>query len=361
MMFLVGLVFVWALYVFPARALMMSGEPIFPVLGRQGSWVASAFMLYLVMALIAVTLSRFEDTLWPSFASFRGRIGLRTGLYRIDETGWRVSALAVVLFAATDIMLLPLGVAAFAGFWTLSRRPVEVRKVRDLREEGDPGPNEPVAAGGAGHAHEQNEGIVIRVFSWGADASDADAPINHLELSVSERTYKEFARVNPANVGGGSTRGYRRLIEKGLTAEVRNLAREIHAMALERELSSYQEASLALAFVQAVPNGPDSPEGARRYIKWPVETLYENQGDSADKTVLLAAVLRALDYPVIVVEAGGKTGVGVGGAEGIPGRFINHKGAKYYYCDPTAPGRKFGQAPEEIIGERLWVYNVDKG
>jgi hypothetical protein len=105
----------------------------------------------------------------------------------------------------------------------------------------------------------------------------------------------------------------------------------------------------------------DQETKARRYTRWPIETLYENVGDSGCKSVLLAALFQALDHETVIVESRGRTAVGVGGADGLPGRFLQHKGKKYYYCEPMTPDRQIGQLPPELSDDRLWVYNIETG
>ncbi len=83
-------------------------------------------------------------------------------------------------------------------------------------------------------------------------------------------------------------------------------------------------------------------------------------GDSNCKSVLLAALLRALDYDVVIVEAKGRTAVGVGGAEGLPGRFLTYKGRRYYYCETSTAGWQIGRLPPELADGQFRVYPVNE-
>lgn len=343
MIFFVSVMFISLFYVVPLRNVVVDWPPIFPVLGREGSWVLAAALVYSVMALAALIVVRFEDVLWPSLPALRKRVIRRTGIDRIDSLGWRFALLASILFWTIDLTLLPLGVAAFLGFASVARQPVAVRKVKlsRTREIGE-------------------EASVVRVFDWRFDDPSGTVFDNRMELRIDTERYEQFVRANPANLRAGGPHTYRRLVNEGLTQEIENVAGEVRDITRERGLDSIHEISLLLAFVQSIPGAVDTQTKGRRYTRWPIETLYENVGDSDCKSVLLAALAKALDYPAIIVESAGRTAVGVGACEGISGRFLEYRGVKYYYCEPNLPGQRVGEAPPEMAAAKPWVFNLDE-
>lgn len=348
MIFLVSMIFIVLFYVIPLSAFLVDQPPVFPVLGHEGSWLLSATLIYSLMALAALTLTRFEDVLWPSLPALLRRIVRRTGIYRIDSFGWRFSLLAAILFIPTDPTLVPLGVAGALGFGSVARQKVVARRVKL-----DNSDSARVATADA-------EAAVVRVYEWSLQGPDGSVIDNRVELPIAKGRYEEFAQANPANQGVTGTHHYRRLVNEGMTQEVTGLAAEVRNIAHGRSFNSYQELSLLLALVQSVPSAPDDETKGRRYTRWPIETLYENVGDSECKAVLLAALCKALGYPAVIVELGGRTAVGVGGADGVPGRFLKYQGNKYYFCEPTAPGCRVGQVPADLTSEQLWVFGLDE-
>jgi len=353
MTFLVSLVFVLIFYVVPLYAIVAKNLLIFPVLGHDGSWLMTAGIVYVAMALGALTLKQFEDVLAPALPKWRAELTRRTGIYRLDGFGVRLSLLATVLFLGTDPKLVPLGVASAIGFGSLNRQKVTSRTVKRALKVDRPLPDEPAP-------EEGREAPVARRFVWQM-REGLDQPYDgEIELTIDRRRYEESAAANPYSRGRPATRNYSQLVEEGMTEELGTLVDHFQAISDEQRFSSYQELACILAFVQAIPYADDRETKGREYIRWPIETLYDDVGDSDCKSVLLATLLRALDYEVIIVEAKGRTAVGIGGAEGLPGRFLTHKDKRYYYCETSTMGWRVGQLPPDLADGQFRVYPIEK-
>ena len=130
MTFLVSLIFVVLFYVLPLRRVFVDRLLVFPVLGHNGSWLMTAAIIYIGLALIALAVKQFEEMLTPTLPGCRHELTRRTGVYRLDDFGFRMAVLATGLFVATDMTLAPLGVASAIGFASLKGIDVEPRAVR---------------------------------------------------------------------------------------------------------------------------------------------------------------------------------------------------------------------------------------
>lgn len=121
-----------------------------------------------------------------------------------------------------------------------------------------------------------------------------------------------------------------------------------------------EEKEARLEFVASFVQGAlpyVSEEG--EYPKYPAETLVEG-GDCEDKSILLAALLRALGYKVALLVFDGDPGhmaVGVD-CPGCRGAYYLHDGVKYFYLETTQPGWAPGEVPPEFVGARARLYPV---
>ena len=110
-------------------------------------------------------------------------------------------------------------------------------------------------------------------------------------------------------------------------------------------MSDLARAEFVLKFVQSIPYVEDKvSKGQRDYWKFPVETLWEKNGDCEDHAVLLAALLKALGYDVVLHHVyvyqgsklvSGHVAVGVV-VEGGSGYSTIIDGKEYFYCEGTA-------------------------
>lgn len=112
----------------------------------------------------------------------------------------------------------------------------------------------------------------------------------------------------------------------------------------------------AAAFVQeAIPYIREEGE----YPKYPVETLVEG-GDCEDKSILLAAILRAMGYRTALLLFRGNPGHMAVGVEcpGCWGSYYQKDGVKYFYLETSSIGWSVGEIPPEYQGEGALVYVV---
>jgi len=79
------------------------------------------------------------------------------------------------------------------------------------------------------------------------------------------------------------------------------LAGELRRLAAAAKLNADETVELAMTFVQAIPY--DATRNAKTdHARYPVETLYHQQGICSDKTFLAVALLRALGYGAAIFD-----------------------------------------------------------
>ena len=103
----------------------------------------------------------------------------------------------------------------------------------------------------------------------------------------------------------------------------------------------------AINFVQSIPYELDiDSKGEEEYSKYPIETLYEGNGDCEDSSMLLAGILKAMDYDVVFFwYLSGHMAVGVKVDGMDEGKYFEYEGEKYYYIETTATGWEIGEEP----------------
>lgn len=134
---------------------------------------------------------------------------------------------------------------------------------------------------------------------------------------------------------------------------VRTLAR---VLAEKAPQNPKERIKFAAAFVQeAIPYVSEKGE----YPKYPVETLVEG-GDCEDKSILLAAILKAMSYRTALLVFRGNPGHMAIGIEcpNCEGSYYLKNGVKYFYLETTSPGWSVGEVPSEHAGEGALVYVV---
>lgn len=351
-----SIVFVAVLYIFGARWPLMATPAVFPFLGRY-SFLAVAAILYAVIYGIFWLLRQFHEILWPGMDDYiNDKLSCRAGLERLDRFGLNFSLLAFALFMVTDWRLLPLAAASALSFAFLATRPVvlrEVGAVRQARLQPNPDPAATLMPPGVGQRQ-----LADQEFNWVLETTLSQARKFHLTVVVDKGRYRAYAESNPYREGEPLRPNFKQLVTSGLTEEVVQVATGLLAMSQEEGFSTFQELSNLCAFVQSIPYVDDLSSKGRVYYRYPIETLLENQADDNCKSVLLASIAKAMGYEVIMLEAPGHTACAVTGADGIPGRFFDYGGRRYYYCEAAQSGYRLGEMPPQLSRDQFKVYTV---
>lgn len=357
MIFLASLIFIVLLYVAPLRLLIIDKFELFPFLGRRGSFIPTAIIIYLFILLILYLVKQFQDFIRPNFSDFiKNNLEQRTGIYHIELWGFWLSLIAFIIFLATDWTMIPLSLAALAGFTWLMSLPVRLRPV-GVERVAKPSPK-PRSHYFGRPEHPPAQGRVVRRFEWRFKRAASETYHGQLDIPIEKRKYQLFVDKNPFKITIPAVHNYKQFVDAGATSEVDQLAENLVAIANEEGFSAFDEIANALSFVQAIPFKPDKKSKGKTYLRYPLETLFEQVGDGDCKAILLAAILKALNYKVLILESLGETAVAVAGAEGIPGRFFEYQGQSYYYCANTEAEAKIGQMPPDKSADSFKVFTV---
>jgi predicted transglutaminase-like cysteine proteinase len=111
-----------------------------------------------------------------------------------------------------------------------------------------------------------------------------------------------------------------------------------------------------MSFVQNLEYTDDKRgTGFNDYLKYPLETLVEQDGDCEDTAILMANLLRNYGYGTKLIYASGDMtdgdveghmAVGIKGNDDVQGTYYtDDNGDCYYFIETTAPGIPIGEAP----------------
>lgn len=127
---------------------------------------------------------------------------------------------------------------------------------------------------------------------------------------------------------------------------------------------SYSDAAVArevAKFVQdAIEYQYDSDTtGEDEYPRYPIETLYERQGDCEDTSILMAALLKKLGYEVGFLHIPGHVAVALRTADNYDGG-ANYEinGHRYLFIESTGSGWNIGDIPEEFQEAQATFYLI---
>jgi predicted transglutaminase-like cysteine proteinase len=135
---------------------------------------------------------------------------------------------------------------------------------------------------------------------------------------------------------------------------------KVNKTAAEKGIDRTGQLSLVLDFVQSIQYSDDVvTTGRNEYPRYPVETLFEKQGDCEDTSILAAAILSKMGYDValLLFEKFDHMGVGVNDASIEYGNSWIVDGKRYWYFDTTG-GRSVGWTPDEYAKTAAYILPV---
>jgi len=143
---------------------------------------------------------------------------------------------------------------------------------------------------------------------------------------------------------------------------IEQIAGYLGAAAASEGFDEVRKVELALAFVQSFTYiGDNVTVAVDEYPRYPVETLFDREGDCEDTSILLAAILSEMDYDVamLLFEEFDHIGLGVNMPPEYQmyGNSWIYEGRRYWYLD-TAGKRSIGWCPEPYDVTSAYVYPV---
>jgi hypothetical protein len=354
-----ALIFTLIFFVPGAVQLFDEHYRMFPALGREWSYVLSMLFLYMC---IWIALFFVKDGMLSNSNEARAFLTLvnrQTGLHLWNIAGillafsgllWSYLVDAYIFFPLFAVLLAAFLVIRFYATGEAWR--VEPRNRRPPQK--DDGEDEVEPAGPE---------VIERQYFW-----ELDSPLRRLELSTTltfgTREVEETRRSNPFQQNQPDAWRRSRAVSLKLVTEgeqarqVRRLVRFIIEESSKAKLSPFEEVQVALDFVQQ-PNidykRDDECEeigNPPEYFRLPAETLYDKRGDCDCKSILAAALMRSLGYPVLLLISDDTehAAVAVGGlldlGEAGDAFTISYKGESYYFCETTGDLWKVGQETE---------------
>ena len=128
--------------------------------------------------------------------------------------------------------------------------------------------------------------------------------------------------------------------------ELALLVTDLERAARSANLNAWEALNLIIAFVQSIPYVPEVQE----YARYPLETLIDQRGDCEDSSILTAAILQQMGYPVVLLvflkEQHIAAGISVLPPEPGSYRAYRYAGRDYYYVETTCEGWEIGIIPQ---------------
>ncbi|HID54931.1 TPA: hypothetical protein EYP37_00260 [Candidatus Poribacteria bacterium] len=186
---------------------------------------------------------------------------------------------------------------------------------------------------------------ILKEFKWRHEGQQYS-----LRLVIRNSLYEEFKSKERIFNPNEWAKEY---VAGGICGEIRELAHGL--LRIGKPYGTYEEVNFVLSFVQQIVRY-ESEE--KEYPKYPVETLVEEAGDCEDFSILGAAILKVMGYDVALLILPRHVALGVGGAEGIPGAYVEHNGRRYYYCEMTSDGWRIGDIPEKFKDAKIDVHPI---
>ena len=178
-------------------------------------------------------------------------------------------------------------------------------------------------------------------------------------LDVSQRLYDYYRNQRKhlayyyEDSGYGSAESYCGFMFSEYSRDViKSLAEQLMVSALSHK----EKIMAALSFVQSLKYVLDEESKAQEeYVRYPVETLVDGEGDCEDKTALLAALLKEMgeDFVIIILPDHLALGVQCDAADHT--NPIKYDGKTYYYVESTTPKWAIGQIPSEYASSSFEV------
>ncbi|RJX19277.1 MAG: hypothetical protein C4575_08875 [Desulforudis sp.] len=199
----------------------------------------------------------------------------------------------------------------------------------------------PPAEGSQGVAPKPETSLIKREFAW-----DYGGKRWTWKLLVPEATYTYYTNLKRPPTDDYSVY----VTDPADDTFISSLAARLKETAVREKYSPKQTVELVVTFVQNIKYALDNvSKGVEEYPRYPLETLVDQEGDCEDHSILLASVLKEMDYGVILIYFPGEhMAVGVKGKD-LPGAYYEYEGARYYYVETTATGWSIGKIPDEYL------------
>lgn len=129
----------------------------------------------------------------------------------------------------------------------------------------------------------------------------------------------------------------------------RNVIRRLVEQCCTRDSTEVAHIRSALTFVQSLPYVSDMESmGVNEYVRYPLETLADGEGDCEDKVVLLAAMLKEMGIDFVLFVIPDHLALGVHSDSLVSNQYFLINDRRYYYVETTTPNWEIGAIPREF-------------
>lgn len=190
-------------------------------------------------------------------------------------------------------------------------------------------------------------------FLW-----EFDGAIWSFSLDIKDNDYEKYARVSRDHYGVNNYVGY--ATEPSDDEYIKELTNIFINKAKDAGYKELGTAQLMASFVQGFEYTDDmATTGYPEYPKFPIETLYDMNGDCEDTSILLASMLHEMGYKTSLVLFYDHIGVGVAGLPVPSGDYYEFEGEKYFYIETTSMHWPIGSVPDEYLDKDGYIVPIE--
>ena len=143
-------------------------------------------------------------------------------------------------------------------------------------------------------------------------------------------------------------------VVQNVVAALRDVAEDLHYndAAVAREIAKFVQDCIEYQY-------DSDTTGEDEYPRYPIETIYERQGDCEDTSILMAALLKEWGYEVGFLHLPGHIAVALRTADNYSsGDYYEINGHRYLYIESTGSGWNIGDIPDDCKGVGAQFYPI---
>lgn len=186
----------------------------------------------------------------------------------------------------------------------------------------------------------------------------------HYAMKIPVSLYDSYRAVPRTDLGINNYAAYAR--DPGDDIYIKALASCFADTARTYGLTDRECIDMVIDFVQSFKYVNDyDAKGMAEYPSFPVETLFEQQGDCEDTAILLACILKEMGYDAVLLafvdpgsNGAGHMAVGIKDDGTMSGTYYSYGGASYYYVETTGPEWDIGVVPREEQGKNAYIITI---
>jgi len=147
---------------------------------------------------------------------------------------------------------------------------------------------------------------------------------------------------------------YARFVHEDLqTDEVVMVAAKLQQIHAEQRYTRFQQVCNVLAFSEQFRYvREERTQEVRRIPRYPVETLWQREGDGESLAILVSALLKLLGFELLLLvldweQEAERLAIAVAGADDLPAEmpFYEFEGKRYFYCEAILPPNSTSAEP----------------